>query len=143
MKVGFILAGKMTEVCKFCEIPHGKSKGFAHDPGIEAGVPCYEEQLERGLRIKVCRKCHTKLPGHLINIVPGNFGELLETKNLSEFVSRSPRGIVGKGSKAYDTKQILRKCVECSKNPKKNHVGETVRLCLEEEWGKEEIKRHR
>lgn len=59
------------------------SDHLTHKKAKEDGLPNYSFQKEGVIRVNICSKCHTRIPGHIINIDNGKIKEYFDIRSFN------------------------------------------------------------
>lgn len=122
--------------CREVDIPH--SPNLEHERGKEDGLPNYGAQLDGHVRVTICKKCHPRIPGHLVDIIPDNMERYFEIQDTTELMDALPRGVSGTGASKKIREKLMERCVRGRFNPVRGHAGRSFRVSLGYQWDRSE-----
>lgn len=114
--------------CRDMPVPHSSS--LVHERGLEDGLPNYAAQQAGKVEVTICEKCHPRIPGHIINIMPDNIEMYFSISDTSELFDTLPRGFSGSGASRKIRERIMEHCVSGRYNPNRGHAGKTLQTSL-------------
>jgi hypothetical protein len=122
--------------CQSVDVPH--SRNLVHEVDVEDGVPFYEAQQQGPYGITVCSSCHSRLPGHIINIEPDNIESYFEYESPDNLFDALPQGYSSSGSSRTYRQRIFESLQRHELNLFPTHAGQTLKLCLAYQWNRDE-----
>jgi len=114
--------------CRDIPVPH--SVNLVHEQSSEDGLPNYAAQQAGKVEVTICQKCHPRIPGHIINIMPDNIEMYYSIRETSELFDVLPAGFSGSGASRNIREQIMEYCVNGLYNPHRGHAGKTLQIAL-------------
>lgn len=114
--------------CREIDVPH--TAGLVHERGTEDGLPNYAAQKDGQVRVTICSKCHPRIPGHIVTVMPDTLEAYFGIEDTDELFDALPRGFSGSGASRNIRERIMRHCVNGPYNPYQGHAGKTFRAAL-------------
>lgn len=114
--------------CREISVPHSRS--LVHKRGVEDGLPNYAAQQSDEVRVTICTKCHPRIPGHIVNIMPEDIEGYFAIEDTGDLFDALPTGFSGTGASRTFRERIMGYCVEGSYNPHRGHAGKTFQAAL-------------
>lgn len=114
--------------CREIDVPH--TTRLVHEREMEDGLPNYTAQRDDEVRVTICSKCHPRIPGHLVNVMPDTLERYFQIADTSELFDELPRGFSATGASRSIRERIMKCCVDGPYNPCQGHAGKTFRASL-------------